>query len=86
MRKIMLDLNDDFMNVMETIGVPRKTWQYAVGYLSCWAAGSERYKEVTIYGSHEGDIFATYRNEKGEVTYALAAILTRGSKSYSFHS
>lgn len=85
MRKVTIHLDSEFFDAVETAKVPRQSWHAAVGYLACWSVGSERYKDVTIYGNYDGSISATYRDTKGDITFEIGAVLGT-DKTYSFHS
>lgn len=82
MRTVKISLSEEFSDATEG---HRKAVESAVGYLSMWAVGSERYKSVTIHGEKEGNLNAIYRNEGGDVTYNLFG-LHDGNGNYSFHS
>lgn len=57
----------------------------AIGHLAMWAIGSERYKDVSIWSGRDRELVATYRDDKGSVTYVIGAV-EREDGTYSFHS
>jgi hypothetical protein len=83
MRTIELHISSEaFQNAVANIG---KQLSVAVGYLATWAVHSERYCMVMIDGDNHGNLFATYRDKDGKVTYSMAGML-RNDGTYSFHS
>lgn len=81
-RIITLVVSEEFANITADNGGEVNA---AVGRLSMWAIHNERYAAVAIYGDHQGNLNATYRNAAGEVTYSMAA-MRRENGSYGFHS
>jgi hypothetical protein len=65
---------------------PRIKHQAAVGYLSLWAADSERYAVCRLFCQSNGDIMANYFREGDDsrVTYSLLGQWS--GTDYSFHS
>jgi len=67
-RTVEISLNEEFYNVVGDTHHANN----CIGVLSMWAIISERYSgRLTIYGDKEGQLHATYRNQKGEVTYTM---------------
>ena len=65
--------------------IPPIQFHIAIGYLSCWAKDSERYRCCRIYNDGKtGDLIAHYFNSENKRTMTIGAIW-RGDK-YSFHS
>lgn len=82
-RTVEIMLSEEF----GTASGKAKRWEVsaAIGYLSQWGIGSDRYFKVRICGDSEGNLDAVYMNEAGEMTYQIGAIL-RDDGTYSFHS
>lgn len=83
MRRCELHLPEAFLDAVG--GLPNQKVQAAVGYLCLWGAGSERYRNVTVFGGNNGDLHATYRDDAGGVTYTLFG-QRHVDGGYSFHS
>lgn len=84
MRQVTLVISPEFV---ESIGgsIDQKT-AYAIGYLSTWAIGSDRYHSVTIYANERRiELEAVYKNKDGETTYTMGAVRD-ALGTYSFHS
>lgn len=78
---------DDLAQLEMEVGDTRKLNE-AVGYLSAWANGIERYAhcEIAIAGREgEYELVATYRSEPlGAVEYCIGGVW--GGEQFSFHS
>lgn len=81
-RQLDLGYSDKFDDVVE--GNPQVF--STIGILARWGMGAERFSgKVTIYGDHQGNINATYRDKDGNVTYNIFAQL-QDDGSYTTHS
>jgi len=76
-----------FDNEAFDYGNARKHVDDAVGYLSTWSFGSERYLNVSIWAAthHGRELTATYKDASGKTTYVIGAI-EREDGTFSFHS
>jgi hypothetical protein len=81
MRNVTITTAENFQEAV--CHCPRQ-YHTAIGYLSAWALGSTRYKNVTIHGDNEGNLHGIYRNEAGGIVYTLFGQFNDGE--YSFHS
>jgi hypothetical protein len=63
-----------------------RKFQAAIGYLSMWAFGSERYVNVQLAYDRDGCIDAVYSDKDGRTTYVIGGIRDEKSGDYSFHS
>ena len=77
---------DTLVNIAEITG-NLELWR-ALGYLTQWATGSDKYAYVEIIGGvYDGnpEIIATYRKEeRGPITYQIGAIWH--GDHFGFHS
>lgn len=71
--------------VEATAGAVPSVVDAAIGYLSRWAIGSDRYVDVNIVCDQRGDILAGYFGVDGECTYTIGGVLDSAGR-YSFHS
>lgn len=84
MRKIEITVSDGFDDA--TTELSRTTIDSAMGYLVMWAIHSDSKKNVRIHCSRDGSLNATYRNDDGNITYSMAAIIKDDGQTYGFHS
>jgi hypothetical protein len=86
---VEISLSEDFLDAVGGNLRTNKNIDQAIGYLATWAIpqiGSTRYSgKVTIYGDKEGNLNASYRDNKGEIIYSMAAI-RNDDGTYSTHS
>lgn len=82
MRNITITKHEEFDDVTAQT---RDSVNRVIGYLSLWALHNERYRAVAIYLDKRGEANATYRNDKGEVTYSIFA-QRHDDGTYSTHS
>lgn len=87
MRTIELRMSDKFLEAYNNGELSRAEVERVIGYLSCWACHSERYRHVSIYCKNSLDIDANYyeNSSKEMLTYQIGAVLGE-SGTYSYHS
>jgi hypothetical protein len=89
-------LSRGFMNRTIEIAVTEEFWDAtaevkwaerdrAIGHFCTWGIQLEKYRKLSLYCARDGSINATYRDEAGNVTYSMAAIL-KSDNTYGFHS
>lgn len=68
-----------------TTRVKRAEIDRAIGHFTTWGIQLEKYRKLSLYCARDGSINATYRDEAGNVTYSMAAIL-KEDNTYGLHS
>lgn len=82
-RIIEISVTEDFWESTANISWAER--DRAIGHFITWGIQLDRYKKLSIYCARDGSINATYRDEGGNLTYSMAAIL-KDDKTYGFHS
>lgn len=88
-RTVTITASEDFEETLLEFEIGISEKDRAIGHLLAWGFNStvsEKYVDVTVHCSHTGNIYATYRNSQGEITYSIGAVYDINKKRYSFHS
>jgi hypothetical protein len=90
MRDIELNLSEDFRD-SEYAGNQANV-EIALGYLSMWGYGSDKYVTVSIRSSavssqeENATLVAYYKDRMGNVNFVMVGVRNENDGSYSFHS
>lgn len=84
-RTVQIRFLEGFFEAVEGSGTLPPDAQSALGYLSHWAIGGDRFKMAMVAGDKDGNLHALYYRDDGTIGYEIFGQRAPDG-TYSFHS